>query len=107
MLIKELKSLALDIKVLDRDKNEIIIRELDDDDLDMDTTPAARPDEEGGESDQPAAAQEDGKPEAAEDDVEVDFSMDDELDDFDMDLGDDDLAAIDLDDEDDKPKDGE
>ena len=107
VLIKELKSLALDIKVLDRDKNEIIIRELDDDDLDMDTTPAARPDEEGGESDQPAAAQEDGKPEAAEDDVEVDFSMDDELDDFDMDLGDDDLAAIDLDDEDDKPMDGE
>ncbi len=107
VLIKELKSLALDIKVLDRDKNEIIIRELDDDDLDMDTTPAARLDEEGGESDQPAAAQEDGKPEAAEEDVEVDFSMDDELDDFDMDLGDDELAAIDLDDEDDKPKDGE
>ena len=107
VLIKELKSLALDIKVLDRDKNEIIIRELDDDDLDMDSTPSARLDEEGGESDQPAAAQEDGKPEAAEEDVEVDFSMDDELDDFDMDLGDDDLAAIDLDDEDDKPKDGE
>ena len=107
VLIKELKSLALDIKVLDRDKNEIIIRELDDDDLDMDSTPSARLDEEGGESDQPAAAQEDGKPEAAEEDVEVDFSMDDELDDFDMDLGDDDLAAINLDDEDDKPKDGE
>ena len=107
VLIKELKSLALDIKVLDRDKNEIIIRELDDDDLDMDSTPSARLDEEGGESDQPAAAQEDGKPEAAEEDVEVDFSMDDELDDFDMDLGDDYLAAIDLDDEDDKPKDGE
>ncbi|MFR6103249.1 MAG: DNA-directed RNA polymerase subunit beta [Christensenellales bacterium] len=107
VLIKELKSLALDITVLDRDKNEIIIRELDDDDLDMDSTPSARLDEEGGESDQPAAAQEDGKPEAAEEDVEVDFSMDDELDDFDMDLGDDDLAAIDLDDEDDKPKDGE
>ena len=107
VLIKELKSLALDIKVLDRDKNEIIIRELDDDDLDMDTTPAARPDEGGEETEEPAAAQEDGKPEAAEEDVEVDFSMDDELDDFDMDLGDDDLAAIDLDDEDDKPKDGE
>ena len=107
VLIKELKSLALDIKVLDRDKNEIIIRELDDDDLDMDSTPSARLDEEGGESDQPAAAQENGKPEAAEEDVEVDFSMDDELDDFDMDLGDDELAAIDLDDEDEKPKDGE
>ena len=107
VLIKELKSLALDIKVLDRDKNEIIIRELDDDDLDMDSTPTARPDEGGEETEEPAAAQEDGKPEAAEEDVEVDFSMDDELDDFDMDLGDDDLAAIDLDDEDDKPKDGE
>ena len=107
VLIKELKSLALDIKVLDRDKNEIIIRELDDDDLDMDTTPTARLDEGAGEGEQPAAAQEDGKPEAAEEDVEVDFSMDDELDDFDMDLGDDDLAAIDLDDEDEKPEDGE
>ena len=107
VLIKELKSLALDIKVLDRDKNEIIIRELDDDDLDMDSTPAARPDEGGEETEEPAAAQEDGKPEAAEEDVEVDFSMDDELDDFDMDLGDDDLAAIDLDDEDEKPEDGE
>ena len=106
VLIKELKSLALDIKVLDRDKNEIIIRELDDDDLDMDTTPSARLDE-GEESDQPAAAQEGGQPEAGEEDVEVDFSMDDELDDFDMDLGDDDLAAIDLDDEDEKPEDGE
>ena len=106
VLIKELKSLALDIKVLDRDKNEIIIRELDDDDLDMDTTPTARLDE-GEESDQPAAAQEGGQPEAGEEDVEVDFSMDDELDDFDMDLGDDDLAAIDLDDEDEKPEDGE
>ena len=107
VLIKELKSLALDIKVLDRDKNEIIIRELDDDDLDMDTTPTARLDE-GEESDQPAAAQEGDAPEAAEEDVEVDFSMDDELDDFDMDLGDDeDLAAIDLDDEDEKPEDGE
>ena len=106
VLIKELKSLALDIKVLDRDKNEIIIRELDDDDLDMDTTPTARLDE-GGETDQPAAAQEGDAPEAAEEDVEVDFSMDDELDDFDMDLGDDELAAIDLDDEDEKPEDGE
>ena len=109
VLIKELKSLALDIKVLDRDKNEIIIRELDDDDLDMDTTPTARLDEGEDGSDQPAAArlEEGDAPEAGEEDVEVDFSMDDELDDFDMDLGDDDLAAIDLDDEDDKPEDGE
>ena len=31
VLIKELQSIALDIKVLDKDKNEIEIRELDDD----------------------------------------------------------------------------
>ena len=35
VLIKELKSLALDIRVLDSDKNEIIIRELDDEDMDV------------------------------------------------------------------------
>ena len=35
VLIKELESLALDIKVLDRDKNEIIIKELDDEDEDL------------------------------------------------------------------------
>ena len=33
VLIKELQSLALDIKVLDANKEEIEIRELDDDDL--------------------------------------------------------------------------
>ena len=32
VLIKELQSIALDIRVLDRDKNEIIIHELDDED---------------------------------------------------------------------------
>ena len=35
VLIKELESLALDIKVLDRDKNEIIIKELDDEDEEL------------------------------------------------------------------------
>ena len=107
VLIKELKSLALDIKVLDRDKNEIIIRELDDDDLDMDTSPSARLDEGGEEPDRSTDDLDDQQPEVSEEDVEVDFSMDDELDDFDMDLGDDDLGAIDLDDEDDKPEDDE
>ena len=102
VLIKELKSLALDIKVLDADKNEIIIRELDDDDMDVDTSAPMRF-EDGDEEAAPA------EPEAAEtavdEDVEVDFNLDDDLDDFDMDLGDD-LGSIDLDD-DDKPEDEE
>ena len=111
VLIKELKSLALDIKVLDSDKNEIIIRELDDDDLEMDTAPSGRfGDVE--ESRQPASAAQDAQdkePQGEEEEVEVDFNLDDELDDFDMDLGDD-LGAIELDDEEEesqKPDDGE
>jgi len=96
VLIKELKSLALDIRVLDADKNEIIIRELDDDDLEMDSTPTGRFDEEEEEAPASAAAALEA---VLDEDMDVDFSLDDDLDDFDMDLGDD-LGAIDLDDAD-------
>jgi DNA-directed RNA polymerase subunit beta len=92
VLIKELKSLALDIRVLDAEKNEIIIRELDDEDLEMDSAPTGRFEEEEEElHDEPVA-------ETADEDMDVDFSLDDDLDDFDMDLGDD-LGDIDMDDE--------
>ncbi|MBP3645265.1 MAG: DNA-directed RNA polymerase subunit beta, partial [Clostridia bacterium] len=94
VLIKELKSLALDIRVLDADKNEIIIRELDDDDLEMDSTPTGRFEEEEEEAPSAAAAALEA---VLDEDMDVDFSLDDDLDDFDMDLGDD-LGAIDLDD---------
>ncbi len=90
VLIKELKSLALDIRVLDTEKNEIIIRELDDDDLEMDTTPSGRFDEE--EEERPSLALSDA---ASDEELDVDFSLDDDLDDFDMDLGDD-LGAMDI-----------
>ncbi len=100
VLIKELKSLALDIKVLDSEKNEIIIRELDDDDLDMDTSAPMRYEDEEDEMPKPADAE--AGEAAADVDVDVDFSLDDDLDDFDMDLGDDDLGSIDLDDDDDE-----
>ena len=90
VLIKELKSLALDIRVLDAEKNEIIIRELDDDDLEMDSTPSGRFEEEEEEQHEEPVV------ELADEDMDVDFSLDDDLDDFDMDLGDD-LGAIDLD----------
>jgi len=101
VLIKELKSLALDIRVLDADKNEIIIRELDDEDMEMDSAPTSRFDEEEETASAPALP-EGGEPE--DEDVDVDFTLDDDLDDFDMDLGDD-LGAIDLDD--DQPEDDE
>ncbi len=104
VLIKELQSLALDIRVLDTNKEEIIIRELDDDDLDMETASAARYEEEREEAFAKPEEQETEEV-SVDEDVEVDFSLDDDLDDFDMDLGDD-LEAIDLD-EDEKPGDDE
>ncbi|MDD3411292.1 MAG: DNA-directed RNA polymerase subunit beta, partial [Eubacteriales bacterium] len=99
VLIKELQSLALDIRVLDRDKNEIIIRELDDDDMD-------EPTNERYEEEPSAPAESAPEAEEApmdEDELDnIDFTLeDDDLDDFNMDLGDD-LSEISLDDEEDK-----
>jgi len=103
VLIKELQSLALDIRVLDANKEEIIIRELDDDDLDEPTN--SHFDEEDEEEEKETAADETAA-EVADEDVDLDFSLDDDLDDFDMDLGDD-LAGVDLDDTDNAPDDNE
>jgi len=58
VLIKELESLALDIKVLTRDKQEIILRELEDEDLAPESefkkelTATAIPMDDGDEDDQ-------------------------------------------------------
>ncbi|HNX63160.1 MAG TPA: DNA-directed RNA polymerase subunit beta, partial [Candidatus Limiplasma sp.] len=98
VLLKELQSLALDVRVLDAEKNEIIIRELDDDDLDetpgSDRYEAEEPAEEPTEE-EPAAEEE---ADEDTDSLDVDFNLDDDdLDDFNMDLGDD--LGIDLDDE--------
>ncbi len=100
VLIKELKSLALDIRVLDADKNEIIIRELDDEDLEMDERTSRFDEEEEKRSAPALSAAED----MADEDMDVDFSLDDDLDDFDMDLSDD-LGSIDF--EDDQPEEEE
>ena len=102
VLIKELKSLALDIRVLDADKNEIIIRELDDDDLDTGDTSSSERFEEEEPVSLPEAEPEE---EESDEDMDVDFSLDDDLDEFDMDLGDDDLGAMNMDDE--RPEDDE
>ena len=95
VLIKELQSLALDIRVLDANKEEIIIRELDDEDFEMDIASSSRQDEKTEEEAADTAVVD---PEAAADvDMDVDFTMDvDELDDFDMDLGED-LGSMDMD----------
>ena len=95
VLIKELQSLSLDIKVLSEDKQEIIIRELDDDDLEPVELPAGRldldADEDSGRT--PRRMEE-----ADEDTIDDDFSLDEEdLEDFNVE---DALSDISLDDDD-------
>ncbi|MCI5771832.1 MAG: DNA-directed RNA polymerase subunit beta [Clostridiales bacterium] len=82
VLIKELQSLALDIKVLGEDKQEIEIKELDDEDEDMDDgLPARDLAGDGLDGEDDAAGAEDG---AESDD---DISLDDELDNLELDDG--------------------
>ncbi len=97
VLLKELQSLSLDIRVMDSMKNEIIIRELEDDDAEEITMPVRQVEQE--QEDKPVETddvEETIDEEALED---IDFIEDDDLDDFNMDLDDD--LEIDLDGEDD------
>ena len=95
VLIKELQSLALDIKVLAEDKQEIIIRELDDDDLEPVELPAGRLDLEGDEEGERTPRRLD---DGDEDTIDDDFSLDEEdLEDFNVE---DALSDISLDDDD-------
>jgi DNA-directed RNA polymerase subunit beta len=92
VLIKELQALALDIRVLDENHNEIEIRELEDDDEDTgDSMPAERDalpeDDFGGDTDSLA--------DSDELDLDEDISLDDDFADFEVD---DVLADIDDDD---------
>ena len=82
VLIKELESLCLDVKVLDSDHNEIVIKELDDEDEELERG-SASPEAES-ESFGAQALDDDAADEADEDDV--DFTGEDEDDDvFDFD----------------------
>ena len=82
VLIKELESLCLDVKVLDGDHNEIVIKELDDEDEELDRGSAAP--ETDGDSLGAQAADDDADDAGDEDDV--DFPGEDEDDDvFDFD----------------------
>ncbi len=102
VLLKELQSLALDIRVMDAQKNEIIIRELDDDDTEEITMPVRAAEQETEE--EPLAQEENDEPIDEEALDDIDFNLeDDDLDDFNMDLGDD--LDIDLDDDSDQSSD--
>ena len=82
VLIKELESLCLDVKVLDSDHNEIVIKELDDEDEELERTGAAP--EAGSESFASQASDDDAADDADDDDV--DFTGEDDDDDvFDFD----------------------
>ena len=97
VLIKELESLCLDVKVLDGDHNEIVIKELDDEDEEFERTGAAP--EAEGES-YAAQASDDAADDADDDDV--DFTGEDEDDDDVFDFDDvpsfEDISLDDLDD---------
>ena len=96
VLIKELESLCLDVKALDSDHNEIVIKELEDEEEGFDRSQS---EESEGER---AALQTDGK-EADADDVEEeeagdDFDTDDDVFDFDDVPSFEDISLDDLDD---------
>ena len=95
VLIKELQALALDIRVLDENRNEIEIRELEDEDEDMaDTLPVGRESLAEDEFDQEGPALPDGE----DIDLDDDISLDDDFGDFEVD---DTLDDLKLDDDDD------
>jgi DNA-directed RNA polymerase subunit beta len=101
VLIKELQSLALDIKVLNENKEEIVIRELDDDDTEVAAPAVTRYDEE---EEMALPMDEAEEEDIMDEDVDMDFNLDDDLDDFDMDLGGE-LGSIEL--EENSPEDAE
>ena len=109
VLIKELKSLALDIRVLDAEKNEIIIKELEDEDDDVPGSSLLKRLDREDEDEQEALEEghpEDFQPEDYDpDEVDFDEEFEDKYNDddavFDMD---DDLGA-DLEDTEDLPED--
>ena len=95
MLIKELQALALDIRVLDENRNEIEIRELEDDDEDMsDALPVGREPLADDDYDKEGPSLTDGE----DIDLDDDISLDDDFGDFEVD---DTLDDLKLDDDDD------
>ena len=94
VLIKELESLCLDVKVLDSDHNEIVIKELEDEDEGFDRSQS---DAEESES-KPAAADADEPEDTEDEDGGDDFDTDDDVFDFDDVPSFEDISLDDLDD---------
>ena len=94
VLIKELESLCLDVKVLDSDHNEIVIKELEDEDEGFDRSQS---DAEESES-KPAAADADEPDDTEDEDGGDDFDTDDDVFDFDDVPSFEDISLDDLDD---------
>ena len=92
VLIKELESLCLDIKVLDSDHSEIVIKELEDEDEGYERGQSAGEPDEGAAADLPADELS-GEEEAGED-----FDGDDDVFDFDDVPSFEDISLDDLDD---------
>ena len=91
VLIKELESLSLDVKVLDADHNEIVIKELEDEDETFERSSDVAPET----AHEPVAADDDDE-EAEE---PSDFVVDDELFDFEDVPSFEDISLDDLDDQ--------
>ena len=94
VLIKELESLCLDVKVLDSDHNEIVIKELEDEDEGFDRSQS---DAEESES-KPAASDADEPEDTEDEDGGDDFDTDDDVFDFDDVPSFEDISLDDLDD---------
>ena len=94
VLIKELESLCLDVKVLDSEHNEIVIKELEDEDEGFDRSQS---DAEESES-KPADADADEPEDTEDEDGGDDFDTDDDVFDFDDVPSFEDISLDDLDD---------
>ena len=95
VLIKELESLCLDVKVLDSDHNEIVIKELEDEDEGFDRSQS---DAEESESKSAAASDADEPEDTEDEDGGDDFDTDDDVFDFDDVPSFEDISLDDLDD---------
>ena len=95
VLIKELESLCLDVKVLDSDHNEIVIKELEDEDEGFDRS---QNDAEESESKAAPAADADEAEDTEDEDGGDDFDTDDDVFDFDDVPSFEDISLDDLDD---------
>ena len=95
VLIKELESLCLDVKALDSDHNEIVIKELEDEEEGFDRSQS---DAEESESKSAAASDADEPEDTEDEDGGDDFDTDDDVFDFDDVPSFEDISLDDLDD---------